>query len=126
MQTAPNVYYVHIEIVNPTMSTNQRMFQFNINTINSRANTLNVPLKIKRVRLGYLLVGSNFGGYYSPSQPSSYIFARNSDMFSLASSGRTLVDFKTTTAESPFLYTPTPTTNYPGCGAVKKNGYWIV
>lgn len=120
----PN-YYVHIEVVNPTMTVNLKAFQYSIKTVNSQANVINVALKIKRVRLGYILVGSNFGGYYTPTLPSSYIFARNSAMVAPAATGSTLVDFKTSTQESPFLYTPS-TTNYPGCGAVKKNGNWII
>lgn len=123
--SSSNNYYVHIEIVNPVMTSNLKAFQYSIKTTNSQANVINIPYRIRRVRLGYILVGSNFGGYYTPTLPSSYIFARNSAMVSPALTGSTLVDFKTPTLESPFLYTPS-TTNYPGCGAVKKNGYWII
>ena len=41
----------------------------------------------------------------------------------------TLVDFKTQTtgnAESPFLYNAADTTKYAGCGAAKRDGYWII
>lgn len=124
-EATTNNYYVHIEIVNPVMTANMKAFQYSIKTTNAQANVINIPYKIKRVRLGYILVGSNFGGYYTPSLPSSYIFARNSAMITPATTGATLIDFKTPTLESPFLYTPS-TTNYPGCGAVKKNGYWII
>lgn len=41
----------------------------------------------------------------------------------------TLIDFKTQTtgnAESPFLYNAADTTKYGGCGAAKRDGYWII
>ncbi len=79
--------------------------------------------------LNFIIIGSAMGGYYTTSGiPSSYIFARNSDMFVPTSTGLTLVDFKTQTsgnAESPFLYDPT-NTKYSGCGAAKRDGYWII
>lgn len=91
-------YYAHIEIVNPRLSDNRQVFQFNIKTVNSQANINNVPLRIKHVSINYILVGSGIGGYYTSSGiPSSYIFARNSDMILPVSGTTTLVDFKTQT-----------------------------
>lgn len=123
------MYYAHIEIINPRLSDSRQIFQFNIKTLNTQANVLNIPTRIKHVGLNFIIIGSALGGYYTSSGiPSSYIFARNSDMFVQSSTGFTLVDFKTQTsgnAESPFLYDPT-NTKYSGCGAAKRDGYWII
>lgn len=106
------------------------MFQFNIKTVNSQANVKNVPLRIKHVSVNFIIVGSGLGGYYTSSGiPSSYIFARNSDMILPVTGTTTLIDFKTQTtgnAESPFLYNAADTTKYGGCGAAKRDGYWII
>lgn len=125
------IYYAHIEIINPRLTDNKQIFQFNIKTINTQANVLNIPTKIKHVGLNFIIIGSAMGGYYTTSGiPSSYLFARNSDMFVPVSGAglSTLVDFKTQTSgnsESPFLYDPT-NTKYSGCGAAKRDGYWII
>lgn len=124
------IYYAHIEIINPRLSDNRQIFQFNIKTLNTQANVLNIPTRIKHVGLNFIIIGSAMGGYYTTSGiPSSYIFARNSDMFvPVSNPGLTLVDFKAQTsgnAESPFLYDPT-NTKYAGCGAAKRDGYWII
>jgi len=104
--TAPGSarFYAHIEIVNPRLSDNRQVFQFNIKTVNSQANVLNYPVRVKHVALNFIIIGSGMGGFYTTSGiPSSYLFARNSDMIlpAAASGGTTtLVDFKTQTTGS--------------------------
>ena len=49
-------------------------------------------------------------------------------MISPAATGSTLVDFKIQNQglESPFLYDGNNAAAYPGCGAIKTGGYWII
>ena len=124
VNTAGAAYYVHIEVVNPTMNANRRAFQFNLITTQSSANVNNIPLRIKHITLSYILIGELLEGQYDSSGiPSTYIFTRNSAMIAPATSGKTLVDFKTAGLESPFNYDPSA---YIGCGASKRNGNWII
>lgn len=124
--TTGALYYAHIEVVNPRLSASKKALEFNLTTVQIQANINNIALKFKRLTLSYIIVGEQFEGHYDSSGiPSSYIFTRNSQMITPATAGTTLVDFKTSSAESPFLYDPT-TSNYKGCGAVKRNGNWII
>ncbi len=108
------------------MSANQQIFSYNLKTIQTPANVANFPYKIKRVRLNFIIVGANFGGSYT-NLPSSYLFARNSILVAPATAGNTLVDFRLTptSTQSPFSYAFNNTVNI-GCGAVKRNGSWII
>ena len=116
--------YVHIEVVNPRMSANKKVFQFNLTLVQAQANVLNYPLRVKHISLGYILVGELFEGQYDSSGiPSTFIYVKNSAMIAPATLGNTLVDFKTSASESPFLYDPAV---YTGCGASKRNGNWII
>lgn len=127
--TASTKYYAHIEIINPKLSDNRQTFLFKIKSTYSQVNALYIPVRVGHVSLNFIIIGSGMGGYYTSSGiPSSYLFARNSDMFLPATAGPTLIDFKNSvsnTAGSPFLYNPGDNT-YKGCGAVKKNGNWII
>ncbi len=88
--------YYHIEVVDPRMSANRKIFQFNLTLVQIQANVNNYPLKMKHISLGYILVGELFEGQYDSSGiPSTFIYVKNSAMITPATSGKTLVDFKT-------------------------------
>ncbi len=76
--------------------------------------------------MNFIIVGANFGGSYT-NLPSSYLFARNSILVAPANTGNTLVDFRLTptSTQTPFSYAVNNTVNI-GCGAVKRNGNWII
>lgn len=101
------------------------MFQFQVKTAQTAANINNIPYKIKRVKLSYIIVGSGFPGFYDNAILDTFVFPRNSIMLQPVSGGPTLVDFKSPAGDSPFLYNPS-LSNYQGCGAVKKDGNWII
>lgn len=88
---------------------------------------LNVPHKVRHASFSYICIGELFSGYYDSSGiPSMYIFARNSPMITPAAVGETLLDFKNPDNQlSPFSYDPANAA-YQGCGAVKRNGNWII
>ena len=72
-----------------------------------------------------IIVGSDMSGFYDDASiPSSYIFARNSEMTEMPNTGTGLVDFKNGALKGPFNYASAENT---GCGAREDDdGNWRV
>ena len=80
---------------------------------------------VSYVQLMYLVVGSDMSGFYDDmSIPSSYIFARNSELTEMPNTGSGLIDFKNGALKGPFNY---PNAENTGCGGREDdNGDWRV
>ena len=90
---------MHIEVADPRISANRKLFQFNLIFVRTQTQTLSFPLRVKQLNICYILVGEFFEGQYDSSDiPSTFIYVKNSGMLTPSKLGKTLVDFNTSTS----------------------------